>query len=211
MARGRKVNKDNVEEVGILKLIKYNPDIIEEKRNQNLLLDEYVSVCVDANGNWELYIINQTNVTADNIKSTTTVYKDKYKIGDTYQEWISMGKYLGSYESAVEYYSNLKFNNEVSQLRYCEDAKELTKIRQRIHDGLNNFMIKNTVPEVAKQINKATNELYEISKLAKEMKLLVSETTNVCNDTINLMKEKKKIIVENMPKHKKTKTVEEVA
>ena len=209
MARGRKANKDSVEEVGILKLIKFDPNIIEEKRNQNILLDEFVSVSVDVNGNWELFQIKQTTVTEDNIKSTINVYEDKYIIGDTYQEWISMGKFLGSYESAVEYYSNLKFNNEVSQLKYCTDVKELVKIRQRIHDDLNNFMIKNTVPEVAKQISKATKELHEITTLANEMKILTSEATNVCNNTITLMKEKTKIIVENMPKQKKHKEVKE--
>ena len=59
-----------------------------------------------------MFQIKQTTVTEDNIKSTKTTYGDKYVIGDTYQEWISMGKYLNSYEKAVEYYSNLKFNNE---------------------------------------------------------------------------------------------------
>jgi len=200
MARGRKANNTKVEEVGILKLIKFNPSIIEEKRNQNMLLDEFVSVSVDANGNWELYSIRQTTVSEENIKTTTKLYDNKYKIGDTYQEWVSMGKYFRSPESAVEHYSDLKFNNEVSQLRYCTDMKELVKIRQRIYDDLNNFMIKNTVPEVVKQISKVSNELHEITRLSNQVKISATEATSVCNNTIELMKEKNKIVVENMPK-----------
>ena len=209
MARGRKAKKDNVVEVGILKLIKFDPSIIEEKRKQNFTLDEFVTTSVDINGNWELFQIKQTTVTEDNIKSTKTTYGDKYVIGDTYQEWISMGKYLNSYEKAVEYYSNLKFNNEVSQLVYCDDVKKLVEIKQRIYDDLNKTMI-NTIPVVAKQISKATDELYEISKLANEMRLLTTETTNVCNEAISFIKDKRKIVVENMPKQKKHKVVEEV-
>jgi hypothetical protein len=211
MGKETKTNKAKVKEVGVLKLIKFDPAIIEEKRNQNILLDEFVSVSVDANGNWELYQIRQTTVSNENIKTTTKIYESKYKIGDTYQEWFSMGKYLRSFESAVEYYSNLKFNNEVSQLRYCADVKELVKIRQRIYDDLNNFMIKNAVPEVAKQISRATKELQEITKLANEMKLLTTEATNVCNSTISLMKEKNKIIVDAMPKQKKHRDIKEEA
>lgn len=203
MARGRKSKNENVEKVGVLELIKFNPKIIEEKRNQNILLDEFVSISVDANGNWELYQIKQTTVSEENIKTTTKLYENKYKLGDTYQEWFSMGKYFGSPEGAIEHYSNLKFNNEVSQLQYCTDMKELVKIRQRIYDDLNNFMIKNTVPVVAKQVSKAFKELDEISKLASEVRLLTTETTNICNNTISVMKEKNKIIVDNMPKQKK--------
>ena len=211
MARGRKTNKDNSAEVGVLKLVKFNPLIIEEKRNQNILLDEFVSMSVDANGNWELFQIKQTVVTEENIKSTKTIYGEKYKLGDIFQEWYSMGKYLGSPETAIEYYSNLKFNNEVSQLRYCADMKELAKIRQNIHDGLNNFMIKNTVPDVVNQVGKAIRELQEITKLSNEVKLLISETSSLCSDTIIAIKEKNKIIVADMPKQKKHKIVEENA
>ena len=53
MARGRKVKKDNVVEVGVLKLIKFDPTMIEEKRKQNFTLDEFVTTSVDINGNWE--------------------------------------------------------------------------------------------------------------------------------------------------------------
>ena len=156
-----------------------------------------------------MFQIKQTTVTEDNIKSTKSVYGDKYSIGDTYQEWISMGKYLNSYEKAVEYYSNLKFNNEVSQLVYCNDIKKLVEIKQHIYDDLNKTMI-NTIPVVAKQISKATDELFEISKLANEMRLFIVETTNVCNEAVAFIKDKRKIVVENMPKQKKHKVVEEV-
>lgn len=201
MARGRK-SSDNKEE-GVLRLIEYEPKIMEDKNAPNILIDNYVGVSIDKDGNWELFQVKQTTVSEDNIKSTTNVYEDKYKIGDTYQEWVSMGKYLGSYESAVEYYSNLKFNNEVSKLKYCIDIKELVKIRKDIHDGLNNFMIKNTIPEVAKQINNVTKDVYEISNKVKELKPIINEAELESNKTIELAKEKRKIIVQEMPKEKK--------
>ena len=42
------------------------------------------------------------------------------------------------------------------------------------------------------------------------MRLLTTETTNVCNEAISFIKDKRKIVVENMPKQKKHKVVEEV-
>ena len=61
-------------EKGILNLIKFDENIIEDgTKSPNIQIDEYAGITMDKNDNWELVKINQTTVTEDNIKSTTTV------------------------------------------------------------------------------------------------------------------------------------------
>jgi hypothetical protein len=91
MAKGRKNNTAKNEETSLLKLIKFNQDIIEDNnKTPNVLLDDYVGIVFNECA-CELVQIKQTTVSEDNIKSTTNLFEDKYKIGDTFQQWITMG------------------------------------------------------------------------------------------------------------------------
>lgn len=197
--------KKATEETGILNLIEYNPKIIENgSKTPNILIDNFVGVCIDEY-NYELVKIKQVTVTEDNIKSTTNSYEDKYTLGDTYQEWISMGKYLGDFIEAVEVYSQLKFKNETSKLKYCTDVSKLNNIRQAIHDDLHNYIQTNTVPEVAKQINAACKDLQTFNASIEKYRTLTSQVEKTCNELIGIVEEKRaKMVSKGIIEQKKT-------
>jgi hypothetical protein len=204
MARGKKLELVNGQDEGIFKFIKLNTDIIDDsKRIPNYHLDEYAAVCVDANENHELFKIKQVTVTSENIKSTTTQYGDKYKIGDTYQEWISMEKYLDSPLEAAKCYAKMIGNNEISKLAYCKDINKLVEISNKINKTLEEFAINYTVPEVTKQLSKAHDALINIQKEIKAYEDTKLQITSECNELLELIRNNRKIIVDNMPKEKK--------
>jgi hypothetical protein len=190
MARGRKPNTATNEDVGVFKFVEYNPEIMQDgSKTPNILIDNYVGVSIDED-NYELVKVKQTTVTEENIKSVTNVYEDKFKIGDTYQEWITMGKYLSSYERAVEYYSEKKFKNEASKLKYCTDISVLNKIRSDTRDTIYNFAVQNTIPQVVSELSDAVKTVQSLKPDIAQIKLLKQEAINECTKVIDVMKEK---------------------
>ena len=195
MARGRKTKQQKQDESSLLKLVKYNPEIMEEgTKSPNILIDDYVGVCIDEY-NYELVKVKQTTVTEDNIRSTTNKYEDKYEVGDTYQEWCSMEKYLSSFEQAVETYADLKFREEESKLKYCKDMNILIEIRKKIYNDINKFLTKNIVPEVAKLISNTLDESQkaklDMSKVDESIKSAMKE----CDGLIQVVSEKRAMMV----------------
>ena len=190
MARGKK-KVSTAENEGVLQLVVYNEKIMENgTKKANIQIDDCVSIAIDEY-NYELMKVKETLVTTENIKSATNKYGDKYKIGDSYQEWITMDKYLHSYEEAFIVYSELKFKNEASKLLYCTDATVLNKIKQKIADDITKFMTANTVPEVVKQLDIATDELVKMNMKVKTLKALEKEAIMACNDIITIVKAKR--------------------
>lgn len=187
MARGK---KKEVEEVkGVIGLVEFNPDIIEDgSKSPHVPIDKFSGICIDAD-NFELVCIKQTTVTEENIKSTTTKYENKFKIGDTYQEWITMGKYLNSIETAVECYIELRFKDEVSKKRY-RTYGELIEIKREIKADINKFMGENAIPIVATKLSLAYGELDKITKDIVELQKLKQAAMKECDFIINVAKEK---------------------
>lgn len=186
MARGKKVIDETT---GVIGLVEFNPEIMEDgSKTPHIPIDQYAGIYVDAD-NFELVKVKQTTVSEDNIKSVSNVYGEKYKIGDTFQEWISMGKYLSSPEMAVECYSNLRFKDEISKKRYRE-FEELTKIKREIKDDINRVLGEKVVPAMAYKIGEAYKELQVINKNIDEIHKVEAEALKECNYIINVAKEK---------------------
>jgi hypothetical protein len=203
MAKAKKTETAEVQDSGILKLIGYDPSLIDDLKGcPNYMLDEYVSVFVDANGNHELHKIKQTTVSDTNIKTATNVYGDKYQIGDTYQEWVSMTKYLSSPLEAARCYAKLIQLNEISKLKYCKDIGKLVQIEEKINNALEKFAINETLPEVMKQVNTAYNTLRQYERDIEQYKQTRETITKEANELLALIKEKRSIIVDNLPKQK---------
>lgn len=204
MAKSKKNAKVSNGDGGVLKLIKCDPDLLDDtKIKPNYQLDECVAVCVDANCNHELFKIKQTTVTEENIKSTINSYGDKYKLGDTYQEWVSMGRYTSNVIDAAKCYIKLVSVNEISKLKYCKDINKIVEINNNIRDTLEKFAVNETMPKVIKQLSVACDKLFELQdeiKIFEETKAQVRKETE---DLLNLIRESRKIVVENMPKEKK--------
>lgn len=210
MARAAKKDKVSNARAGIFNFIQYDPELMEDEKGKapKILIDDFVGIFIDED-NFELMKVKQVTVTEDNIKSATNTYGDKYGIGDTYQEWISMTKYLDSYESAVECYTKLMFKNDASALKYCTNISELIKIRQNIHDTIYKFMTTNTIPSVAKEMNNSIKELNSLNGDIQQIKGNIEKYKKYDTHIEELylgIKEKHKIIVEvDKPKKYKTK------
>ena len=191
MARGRKTKQQKQDESSLLKLVKYNPEIMEEgTKSPNILIDDYVGVCIDEY-NYELVKVKQTTVTEDNIRSTTNKYEDKYEVGNTYQEWCSMEKYLSSFEQAVETYADLKFREEESKLKYCKDMNILIEIRKKIYNDINKFLTKNTVPEVTKVISNTLKESQKAQLEVTELGKTIESAMKECDKLMQVVSEKR--------------------
>jgi hypothetical protein len=204
MPRGRKSEETNN---GVLNLIALDENLIEDNtKTPNIQIDDCGGISVDKNGNWELVKIDQTTVTEDNIKTATNSFGDKYTIGDTYQQWSSMGKYLDSYVSAVETYAKLRFLDEVSKLKYCRDISKLVEIQTEIKDSISKFAVENVVPQIVKDIGLSMNQLQSIKKDIAELQELKKTMIEDCNEFMNVVAEKRNtMIAKGIIEQKKTK------
>lgn len=202
--------KEVKEELGVFNFIEFNKDIIEDgSKTPSVLIDNYVGVCIDEL-NYELVRIKQVTVTEDNIKTATNLYGNKYKLGDTYQEWISMKRYLGDFVEAAETYSKMKFKEEVSKLKYCSDISVLNKIRQDIHDNLQAFMKTDTVPKIAFELNSSCKDLQSVKAEIKSTKEYCENAKKEIDKYLADVKESRKIIVDfDKPKKYKVKLEED--
>jgi hypothetical protein len=181
MAKGRKNNTAKNEETSLLKLIKFNQDIIEDNnKTPNVLLDDYVGIVFNECA-CELVQIKQTTVSEDNIKSTTNLFEDKYKIGDTFQQWITMGWYPTTYLSAVSLYSRLKFQDECSKLKYCRDIGKLIEIQKEINNTLLKFAELNAIPFLINKVSESFEELDSVVNSVEELKTKTKDTTATCD------------------------------
>lgn len=205
--------KDNKQKETLMNLIEYNPDIMEDdKKKPNILLDNYMGICVDKNGNWELLKVKQIIVSDTNIRTTTNSYGDKYTTGDVFQEWVSMDKYPNSFESSVELYSKIDFMEKVSALEYCTDITELVKIKRDFNKRISEFLSTTTLPRVVGEVNTALSTFEKLQTDIDDLMKLKNKAIEDCENIINVISEKyasmvaKGIVVQKQVKHR---TVEE--
>lgn len=169
--------------------------------------------------NKPFWIIDETyGVSADNYgyslverKEMVREIKDEKGEGvgaESYYSW-SFCKSANSFEDALLAYTRVTERKLMSKLVKCKDFRELVSIRLQIQKTINNsFKINGVNSELLDACN--TIQGHEDLKIKlSEVNKLADEATKSFNELIESIKEKRKIIVQEMPKEKKHRIKEE--
>ena len=194
MARGKQSLKDKLNESLIIKTDEEIGDI------PFWLIDENYGVSVDKYG----YSLVEKK------EMTRGVKDDAGNIvgGETYYTW-QFCKSASSFEDGLLAYTRVTERKLMSKLVKCQDFRMLVAIRLQIQKTINNsFKINGINSELLDACN--TIQGHEDLKIKiAEVNKLADDTTEQFNDLIDTIKEKRKIIVQEMPKEKKHKIKEE--
>ena len=129
--------------------------------------------------------------------------------GETYYTW-NFSKSAGSFEDALLAYTRVTERKLMSKLVKCADFRKLVAIRLQIQNTINNAFkidgINSTLLDACNTIQGHEDLKVKITEVNK----LADNATEQFNNLIDTIKEKRKIIVQEMPKEKKHPIKEEL-
>jgi hypothetical protein len=143
-------------------------------------------------------------------KMTRAVKDDKGNItgGEIYYMW-QFSKSANEFEDTLIAYAKLTERKLMSKLVKCQDFRELVKIRLQIQRTINNSF---KIDGINKDLLSACNTIQgheELKIKIEEVNKLADTAEETFNNFIEDVKEKRKIIVQEMPKEKKHRTPKE--
>lgn len=194
MAKGKQSLKETLDESQLVKTDEETGDV------PFFLIDSNYGVSVDKYG---YSLVERKEMTRSVKDESGTVIG-----GEIYYQW-TFSKSANSFEDALIAYTKVTERKLMGKLVKCKDFKELVKIRLQIQKTINNsFKIDGINAGLLNACN--TIQGHEDLKIKiSEVNKLADDATEQFNNLIDTIKEKRKIIVHEMPKENKHKIKEE--
>ena len=198
MARGRTVKTNATTTDGVWNLVVRDHKLNEEGLIPNFVYENILGICVTDVHNIEVVKLKNIKVTDDNITSVSKVYKDKYGVGDEFQEWISLygttGCYCGSISYALLKIKEICINNNISKLKEEETFNEILKIIKETNESINHSLKTDILPKLATEADNSFAVVRAADDKLKELEMMYEAATKEYEELMKDIKEKKKFL-----------------